>query len=116
MFLCITSDKIMFSDTSSVPKTVFKGNQRNYTKECILIIDKVTGEVTLEKLHSNIQVKKTRSGSTIQQALQQPTLLPIPTQRTVSKTKVSTGDRNNSIGGFTQTHSPIERHTLDAPA
>lgn len=48
-------------DSSGVPKTVFKGNQRNYTKECVLIIDKVTGEITLEKLHHNIQVKKTRS-------------------------------------------------------
>lgn len=50
----------MFLDGSGVPKTVFKGNQRNYTKECVLIIDKNTGEVTLEKLHENIQVKKTR--------------------------------------------------------
>lgn len=48
-------------ESSGVPKTVFKGNQRNYTKECVLIIDKVTGEITLEKLHHNIQVKKTRS-------------------------------------------------------
>lgn len=48
-------------NSSGVPKTVFKGNQRNYTKECVLIIDKVTGEITLEKLHHNIQVKKTRS-------------------------------------------------------
>lgn len=48
-------------DTSGVPKAVFKGNQRNYTKECVLIIDKVTGEITLEKLHHNIQVKKTRT-------------------------------------------------------
>lgn len=48
-------------DSSSVSKTVFKGNQRNYTKECVLIIDKVTGEITLEKVHYNIQVKKTRS-------------------------------------------------------
>lgn len=50
-------------DSSGVPKTVFKGNQRNYTKECVLIIDKVTGEIKLEKLHHNIQVKKTRSES-----------------------------------------------------
>lgn len=51
-------------NSSGVPKTVFKGNQRNYTKECVLIIDKVTGEITLEKLHHNIQVKKTRSETT----------------------------------------------------
>jgi ELL-associated factor len=40
--------------------TVFKGNTRPYTKECVLIIDKDTGEVVLEKLTHNVQVKKTR--------------------------------------------------------
>jgi ELL-associated factor len=39
---------------------VFKGARKPYAKECILIIDHVTGEVTLEKLTHNIQVKKTR--------------------------------------------------------
>ncbi|EDS27236.1 ELL-associated factor 1 [Culex quinquefasciatus] len=49
------------NDSSGVPNTVFKGNQRDYTrKECVLIIDRVTGEITLEKLNSNVQVKKTR--------------------------------------------------------
>lgn len=47
-------------DGAGVPQTVFKGSQRPYTKECVLIIDRVTGEFTLEKLSSNIQVKKTR--------------------------------------------------------
>jgi len=39
---------------------VFKGARKPYAKECVLIIDHVTGEVTLEKLTHNIQVKKTR--------------------------------------------------------
>lgn len=51
-------------DGAGVQQTVFKGSQRPYTKECVLIIDKSTGEITLEKLSSNIQVKKTRSEST----------------------------------------------------
>lgn len=102
-----------FSDTSGVPKTVFKGNQRNYTKECVLIIDKVTGEMTLEKLHTNIQVKKTRSENPNKPIPPQPSMLPHraalenSTQRTVSKTKVSTGVRKN-IGGIVQRHSPIQ--------
>lgn len=106
--------KNYISDTSGVPKTVFKGNQRNYTKECVLIIDKRTGEITLEKLHTNIQVKKTRSENPNKPIPPQPSMLPHraslenSTQRTVSKTKVSTGVRKNAIGGFVQRHSPIQ--------
>lgn len=109
-FMCRTAD------TSGVPKTVFKGNQRNYTKECVLIIDKITGEITLEKLHTNIQVKKTRSENTNKPVPAQPSMVPHraslenSTQRTVSKTKVSTGVRKSAIGGigFVQRHSPIQ--------
>jgi ELL-associated factor len=55
--------KVCISDGAGVPQTVFKGSQRPYQKECVLIIDRVTGEITLEKLACNIQVKKTRSES-----------------------------------------------------
>lgn len=48
-------------DGAGIPHTVFKGSQRPYHKECVLIIDRVTGEITLEKLTANIQVKKTRT-------------------------------------------------------
>ncbi|KAK3932393.1 Ell-associated factor Eaf [Frankliniella fusca] len=47
-------------DGAGTEHTVFKGSQRPYQKECVLIIDRRTGEVVLEKLSSNIQVKKTR--------------------------------------------------------
>lgn len=40
--------------------TVFKGARKPYAKECVLIIDQDTGEVVLEKLTHNIQVKRTR--------------------------------------------------------
>nr|CAD7570587.1 unnamed protein product [Timema californicum] len=50
-------------DGAGTSHTVFKGSQRPYQKECVLIIDKTTGEITLEKLSSNIQVKKTRMES-----------------------------------------------------
>jgi len=45
--------------------TVFKGSTRPYTKECVLIIDKDTGEIVLEKLSHNVQVKKTRQEGSI---------------------------------------------------
>ncbi|KAG5328653.1 EAF factor, partial [Acromyrmex charruanus] len=48
-------------DGAGTPHTVFKGSQRPYNKEYVLIFDKVTREITLEKLTANIQVKKTRA-------------------------------------------------------
>lgn len=48
-------------DGAGTPHTVFKGSQRPYNKEYVLVFDKVTGEITLEKLAANIQVKKTRA-------------------------------------------------------
>lgn len=45
---------------STLPVTVFKGSKKPYQKECILIINHDTGECRLEKLSSNITVKKTR--------------------------------------------------------
>lgn len=47
-------------DGSGTANTVFKGSQRQYQKECVLIIDRDTGEITLEKLSACIQLKKTR--------------------------------------------------------
>uniref|UniRef100_A0A8D0HEQ3 ELL associated factor 2 n=1 Tax=Sphenodon punctatus TaxID=8508 RepID=A0A8D0HEQ3_SPHPU len=46
---------------STPPVTVFKGSKKPYLKECILIINHDTGECRLEKLSSNITVKKTRA-------------------------------------------------------
>lgn len=48
------------AEGSGTSHTVFKGSQKPHQKEYILIIDKVTGEITLERLSSNIQVKRTR--------------------------------------------------------
>lgn len=58
---------------STPPVTVFKGSKRPYLKECILIINHDTGECRLEKLSSNITVKKTRveGSSRIQYRLEQ---------------------------------------------
>ncbi|XP_032725684.1 ELL-associated factor 2 [Lontra canadensis] len=48
---------------STPPVTVFKGSKKPYLKECILIINHDTGECRLEKLSSNITVKKTSISS-----------------------------------------------------
>ncbi|XP_062861594.1 ELL-associated factor 2 [Trichomycterus rosablanca] len=60
---------------STAPVTVFKGSKKPYMKECILIVNHDTGEYRLEKLSSNISVKKTRAegSSKIQSRLEQQT-------------------------------------------
>lgn len=40
--------------------SMFRGPKKPYAKECVLIIDHNTGEITLERLSHNIQLKKTR--------------------------------------------------------
>lgn len=58
---------------STPPVTVFKGSKKPYQKECILIINHDTGECRLEKLRSNITVKKTRGegSSKVQSRIEQ---------------------------------------------
>jgi ELL-associated factor len=51
---------ISIPHSDGVSTNVFKGARKPYTKECVLIVDHVTGEVVLEKLTHTIQVKKTR--------------------------------------------------------
>ncbi|XP_035205914.1 ELL-associated factor 1-like [Stegodyphus dumicola] len=46
---------------SGTANTVFKGSKKPYQKECVLIIDHKSGEITLEKLSYNVQLKKTRA-------------------------------------------------------
>ncbi|XP_052754715.1 ell-associated factor Eaf isoform X2 [Galleria mellonella] len=84
-------------DGAGVPQTVFKGSQRPYTKECVLIIDRVTGEMTLEKLSSNIQVKKTRQESSLKPRPLTPVTADFTntTQRSSSRTRVTTNRRAN---------------------
>jgi len=47
-------------DDTDVNKVTYKGSAKDYQKEYVLIVDHVTGEVTLERLSKNIQLKKTR--------------------------------------------------------
>ncbi|RWS28490.1 ELL-associated factor 1-like protein [Leptotrombidium deliense] len=60
-------------DGSGNAYTVFKGSKKPHQKECVLIIDNETGEITLERLTQNIVVKKTRAeGTSKAQLLQRP--------------------------------------------
>lgn len=45
---------------SGLTQTVFKGNEKPIAKECLLIIDHNTGEISLERISTHINVKKTR--------------------------------------------------------
>ncbi|XP_050674176.1 ell-associated factor Eaf [Leptidea sinapis] len=95
-------------DGAGVPQTVFKGSQRPYTKECVLIIDRVTGEITLEKLSSNIQVKKTRQESAVKQRPLTPITADMTntTQRSTSRTRVATNKRVQNNPAPTVTPAP----------
>lgn len=71
---------------ASSTHTLFKGNIKPNPRECVLIIDHKTGEITLEKLTSNLQVKKTRAeGSSGRTQVQnaRPTT-PVEKQKTIS--------------------------------
>lgn len=111
----------IYTDGSGTPNTIFKGSQRDYTKkECVLIFNRDTNEIILEKLHSNIQVKKTRTDSSNKpppstSSLGNNTNVPTTagkvenqTARHSSKTRVSTGLRKNNILNFVPKHSPLQ--------
>ncbi|XP_046613584.1 ell-associated factor Eaf isoform X1 [Neodiprion virginianus] len=109
-------------DGAGTPHTVFKGSQRPYHKECVLIIDRITGEVTLEKLSSNIQVKKTRTEPKSQSFLSIPgqnsnnrPFTPVenkksPTHgRANGRTKVATGRKKEPMVQLhPKQHSPLQ--------
>ncbi|KAK3092942.1 hypothetical protein FSP39_009148 [Pinctada imbricata] len=59
--------------------TVYKGNKRPITKECVLIIDHKTGTFTLERLSHTLTLKKTRieGSSKISQAGNSRPLTPV---------------------------------------
>ncbi|XP_017760811.1 PREDICTED: ell-associated factor Eaf isoform X2 [Eufriesea mexicana] len=108
-------------DGAGIPHTVFKGSQRPYHKECVLIIDRVTGEITLEKLTANIQVKKTRTEPKSQSHLgisggnsSNRPITPVETKkspthgRTTGRTKVTSGKkREPSIQLHPKQYSPL---------
>lgn len=91
----LLSNHNRISDGSGVPNTVFKGNHREYSKkECILIINRETNEITLERLSSNVQVKKTRADSQSNKSQQQQQM-----QSGVAQQSTSSSSMNSAGGG-----------------
>ena len=64
-------------------------------KDCLLIIDHVTGEITLEKLSSQIMVKKTRSEKP-DSKLETPIVLPTQSSRPQTPNNVAKHDSSKS--------------------
>ncbi|XP_063790115.1 ELL-associated factor 2 isoform X2 [Pseudophryne corroboree] len=89
---------------STTPVTVFKGSKRPYLRECILIVNHDTGECRLEKLSSNISVKKTRAegSSKIQSRIEQ------QQQQLRVATKTPTSGKNSSPLGKLSPTSPMD--------
>ncbi|XP_040296214.1 ELL-associated factor 2 [Bufo bufo] len=77
---------------STAPVTVFKGSKRPYMRECILIVNHDTGECRLEKLSSNISVKRTRAegSSKVQSRIEQ------QQQQMRNASKTPTGGKTSS--------------------
>uniref|UniRef100_A0A3P9IDT7 ELL associated factor 2 n=1 Tax=Oryzias latipes TaxID=8090 RepID=A0A3P9IDT7_ORYLA len=98
---------------SSAPVTVFKGSKRPYMKECILIVNHDTGEYRLEKLNSNIAVKKTRAegSSKIHSRLEQQTSRlsqQVKSTTTSSSSKTSTSSKSSPVKEKTSPASPMD--------
>ncbi|CAM4604305.1 unnamed protein product [Leuciscus chuanchicus] len=93
---------------STAPVTVFKGSKRPYMKECILIVNHDTGEYRLEKLSSNIAVKKTRAegSSKVQSRLEQ------QTSRLSQQMKTGSGSKAPSS---TKSSPPKEKMSPSSP-
>ncbi|KAL4222776.1 chromatin modification-related protein VID21 [Mactra antiquata] len=76
--------------------TVYKGNKRSVSKECVLIIDHDTGTFTLERLNNNISVKKTRmEGSSKITSTGRP-LTPVESRLKNSPNKVKSSSQSSS--------------------
>uniref|UniRef100_A0A3B4Z5F4 ELL associated factor 2 n=1 Tax=Stegastes partitus TaxID=144197 RepID=A0A3B4Z5F4_9TELE len=96
---------------SSAPVTVFKGSKRPYMKECILIVNHDTGEYRLEKLNSNIAVKKTRAegSSKIQSRLEQ------QTSRLSQQMRSSSGSTSSKTSTSSKSSPPKEKTSPASP-
>ncbi|XP_074514058.1 ELL-associated factor 2 [Sebastes fasciatus] len=104
---------------SNAPVTVFKGSKRPYMKECILIVNHDTGEYRLEKLNSNIAVKKTRAegSSKIQSRLEQQTsrLSQQVRSNTTTTSTPSSSSSNNKTSTSSKSSPPKEKTSPPSP-
>jgi len=80
-------------------ETIYKGGKKPCTKECVLIINKETGEITLERVSSNISLKKSR----INKAPTHPSLNKLTNKPTSSPTTSKTAATTNNTQTTTTT-------------
>ncbi|XP_015781177.1 ELL-associated factor 1 [Tetranychus urticae] len=87
-------------ESAGFSQTVFKGSRKPHLKECVLIIDNETGELTLERLAHNITVKKTRAEGSSRAGLPRPITPSFETQNeksgSSSNSNGNNGNGNNS--------------------
>jgi len=98
-----TTVQVPHVEGSGTSHTIFKGPRKPYTKECVLIIDHATGEIVLEKLSSNVQLKKTRAEGG---AKFQPRPM-TPVEQTNSKK--ASPPQKHSPNNLRPPHSPVQR-------
>jgi len=91
--------------SNGTTETTFKGNLKEPgQKECILIIDRHTGEITLEKLSGHMLLKKTRQERTGKQTAQFEHLVNPPiTEDQLFKEKLE----QNQTKSYEQNHKPL---------
>ncbi|XP_070831332.1 ELL-associated factor 2 [Chaetodon trifascialis] len=101
---------------SSAPVTVFKGSKRPYMKECILIVNHDTGEYRLEKLNSNIAVKKTRAegSSKIHSRLEQQTSR-LSQQMKCNSSSSSSSSSSSKTSATSKSSPPKEKTSPASP-
>lgn len=95
--------------------TTYKGGKKPCTKECILIIDKETGEITLERISSNIALKKSRGNRAPNPSLNKPPNKPTPSPAP-SKPAVTTQISSKQSTSLSSSQNSSQGGTFSSPA
>lgn len=93
------------TDGSGHSESVFTGSRKPHLKECVLIIDHETGEITIERLSQQITVKQTRmeSKGSAGSSIQRPST-------PVSDSGSIVGNRKHSPNSSGQNHLHTSNH------
>lgn len=104
-----TTVQVPHVEGSGTSHTIYKGPHKPYTKECVLIIDHTTGEIVLEKLSRNVQLKKTRAESSSRAQLRP--ITPVEQSNSVvsSSTSKKTSPPQKHSPNLKASHSPVQR-------
>ncbi|KAG7165672.1 ELL-associated factor 1-like [Homarus americanus] len=100
---------------SGTSQTVFKGNHKQVAKECILIIDHVTGEIVLERISQTISVKTTRPEGSSRIPTQRPTTPLDPSSRKNSPPQKCSPSHLPSRGSANSLSRPSPSHVKYSP-